>query len=128
MTTYSRVVATGVAILWIAAGGSSRSVVQAQAPAAVPAAAQTSNQPPAGVAAMERINLTAGRSTVMTTDFDITRIAVTNPAVADATNQLKADLVLFAGDLIDLALSDLPAGIEFMKRLDPRSGMFIDLK
>jgi pilus assembly protein CpaC len=34
---------------------------------------------------MERINLTAGRSTVLTTDFDITRIAVTNPAVADAT-------------------------------------------
>lgn len=31
------------------------------------------------------VNLTAGRSTVLTTDFDITRIAVTNPAVADAT-------------------------------------------
>jgi pilus assembly protein CpaC len=28
--------------------------------------------------------LTAGRSTVLSTDFDITRIAVTNPAVADA--------------------------------------------
>ena len=28
--------------------------------------------------------LTAGRSTVLTTDFDITHIAVTNPAVADA--------------------------------------------
>ena len=32
----------------------------------------------------ERVLLTAGRSTVLTTDFDITRIAVTNPAVADA--------------------------------------------
>ena len=32
----------------------------------------------------EKIQLTAGRSTVLTTDFDITRIAVTNPAVADA--------------------------------------------
>ncbi|MFB3855362.1 MAG: type II and III secretion system protein family protein [Vicinamibacterales bacterium] len=31
------------------------------------------------------INLTAGRSTVLSTDFDIRRIAVTNPAVADAT-------------------------------------------
>jgi pilus assembly protein CpaC len=30
------------------------------------------------------INLTAGRSTVLATDFDITRIAVTNPAIADA--------------------------------------------
>jgi len=38
------------------------------------------------VAAIEypRVTLTAGRSTVLTTDFDITRIAVTNPAVADA--------------------------------------------
>jgi pilus assembly protein CpaC len=33
----------------------------------------------------ERVLLTAGRSTVIITDFDITRIAVTNPEVADAT-------------------------------------------
>ncbi|HMF93571.1 MAG TPA: type II and III secretion system protein family protein [Vicinamibacterales bacterium] len=33
----------------------------------------------------ERVLLTAGRSTVVATAFDITRIAVTNPAVADAT-------------------------------------------
>ena len=33
----------------------------------------------------ERIFLTAGRSTVLTTDFDVQRIAVTNPSVADAT-------------------------------------------
>ena len=33
----------------------------------------------------QQIPLTAGRSTVLQTDFDITRIAVTNPAVADAT-------------------------------------------
>jgi len=32
----------------------------------------------------ERVLLTAGRSTVLTTDFDITRIAITNPAIADA--------------------------------------------
>ena len=32
----------------------------------------------------ERVALTAGRSTVLSTAFDITRIAVTNPAVADA--------------------------------------------
>ncbi|PYR33326.1 MAG: type II and III secretion system protein family protein, partial [Acidobacteria bacterium] len=36
-------------------------------------------------AAAIQIPLTAGRSTVLTTDFDISRIAVTNPAVADAT-------------------------------------------
>jgi pilus assembly protein CpaC len=33
----------------------------------------------------EKIYLTASRSTVLTTPFEITRIAVTNPAVADAT-------------------------------------------
>lgn len=32
----------------------------------------------------ERVVLTAGRSTVLTTAFDVTRIAVTNPAIADA--------------------------------------------
>jgi pilus assembly protein CpaC len=35
-------------------------------------------------AAVTRVPLTAGRSTVVETDFDVTRIAVTNPAVADA--------------------------------------------
>ncbi len=39
---------------------------------------------PARADAAERVLLTAGRSTVLTTDFDITRIAVTNPAIADA--------------------------------------------
>src|SRR5215472_12050063 len=34
--------------------------------------------------AIQKIALTAGRSTVLPTDFDITRIAVTNPAIADA--------------------------------------------
>jgi pilus assembly protein CpaC len=32
----------------------------------------------------DRVLLTAGRSTVLTTDFDVVRIAVTNPAIADA--------------------------------------------
>ena len=47
------------------------------------------------------------------------------PAIADATNALKADLVLLTGDLIDLSLSDLPAGIDFVRRLDPRAGLFL---
>ena len=33
---------------------------------------------------LPRVALTAGRSTVLSTDFDVTRIAVTNPAIADA--------------------------------------------
>ena len=42
---------------------------------------QPEQAPPAPV---KRVSLTAGRSTVIPTDFDISRIAVTNPAVADA--------------------------------------------
>jgi pilus assembly protein CpaC len=34
--------------------------------------------------AQPRLSLTAGRSTVLAVDFDITRIAITNPAIADA--------------------------------------------
>jgi pilus assembly protein CpaC len=33
----------------------------------------------------EKLHVTAGRSRVLSTEFDITRIAVTNPAIADAT-------------------------------------------
>jgi pilus assembly protein CpaC len=40
--------------------------------------------PPQLPGQIERVVLTAGRSTVLRTDFDIVRIAVTNPAVADA--------------------------------------------
>ncbi|MEQ1726817.1 MAG: type II and III secretion system protein family protein [Vicinamibacterales bacterium] len=39
---------------------------------------------PAPAASMPRVSLTAGRSTVLAVEFDITRIAVTNPAIADA--------------------------------------------
>ena len=56
---------------------------QAQDKPAGPAAPQ----PPAAQSqpAMPRIIVTAGRSTVLTTDFNVSRIALTNPAVADAT-------------------------------------------
>ena len=47
------------------------------------------------------------------------------PGIVDAMNNLRADLVAFTGDLIDLALGDLPAAIDMMKRLDPRGGMFM---
>src|SRR5205814_470302 len=41
-------------------------------------------QQPEATPSIKRISLTAGRSTVISTEFDISRIAVTNPAVADA--------------------------------------------
>lgn len=41
--------------------------------------------PTATPAAMPRVTLTVGRSTILTTEFDVTRVAITNPAVADVT-------------------------------------------
>src|SRR5215510_5921511 len=41
-------------------------------------------QAPAPAPAIEKVPLTAGRSTVLMSEFDITRIAVTDPAIADA--------------------------------------------
>ncbi len=69
---------------------------QAQPPQVPAPAAQPPVQPtqPAPAAAQPvapapgeypKVKLTAGRSTVLSTDFNIVRIAVTNPAVADAT-------------------------------------------
>src|SRR6266542_3102427 len=54
--------------------------LRAQAP--TPPGQSTPSGTPEGV---PRVTLTAGRSSVLTTDFDVTRIAVTNPAIADAT-------------------------------------------
>ena len=45
---------------------------------------QAAGASPIDRSGFERVVLTAGRSTVLSTTFDITRIAVTNPAVADA--------------------------------------------
>src|SRR5687767_10310731 len=53
----------------------------AQAPAGPAAAAQVVT--PAGPA-YPKVTLTAGRSTVLTTEFDVSRIAITNPTIADA--------------------------------------------
>ena len=56
-------------MLWIALSDVGRTQVQA---------------PPDQSVATARVAITAGRSTVLTVDFDVTRIALTNPAVADA--------------------------------------------
>jgi pilus assembly protein CpaC len=60
-----------------AAWAQTPSAAPTQAPAGAPTAAPSA-------AGFERIVLTAGRSTVLATDFDITRVAITDPAVADA--------------------------------------------
>ena len=45
--------------------------------------------------------------------------------IVEMTNQLRADLVLFTGDLIDISLADLPRGIEMLHKLDPRAGLYL---
>ena len=45
--------------------------------------------------------------------------------LAEATNQLKADCIALTGDLIDHALDDLPEALDMVRRLDPRSGLFL---
>ena len=65
-----------------------RSVVRAAALAALVAGQTMSaatGQDQQTAPTIKRVPLTAGRSTVITTAFDISRIAVTNPAIADAT-------------------------------------------
>ena len=77
------------AVLTAAAlAGSMPGLLSAQAPAAAPppapAVANPTTSPSQATDVPERVTITAGRSTVLFTPFDITRIAVTNPAVADA--------------------------------------------
>jgi predicted MPP superfamily phosphohydrolase len=43
--------------------------------------------------------------------------------VAEATNALRADLVIFTGDLLDVSCETVPPGIDFIRRLDPRHGL-----
>jgi pilus assembly protein CpaC len=59
-------------------------IIVALAALSSPAGAQQPPNMPTS-AASSRVELTAGRSTVLASDFDVTRIAVTNPNVADAT-------------------------------------------
>src|ERR671923_731325 len=68
-----------------------RMIAQQQAPQTPPAAGQATPAPAQKPAVpqtarpdVDRVPLTAGRSTVVPTDFDITRIAITDPTIADA--------------------------------------------
>lgn len=45
--------------------------------------------------------------------------------VTTMTNALRPDLICFTGDLIDFAISDLSAGLDMFKRMDPRLGLAV---
>ena len=75
--------ALGVCLLVHASAWALPQAPIAQTPQGVAAPARP-QVPPQLPGQVERVVLTAGRSTVLRTDFEIVRIAVTNPAVADA--------------------------------------------
>ncbi len=83
--------ALACAVLFAAAGVASHAQAPVQgAPTPAAPAPAAAGQPPvaqpsaARLSEFPKVSLTAGRSTVLATDFNITRIAITNPAVADA--------------------------------------------
>jgi len=45
--------------------------------------------------------------------------------IVEATNKLRTDLVLMTGDLINMELSDLPAALDAVRRMDARSGVYL---
>lgn len=45
--------------------------------------------------------------------------------IANATNQLGADLILFTGDLIDNSIKDLPAALAMLSQMRARHGLFM---
>lgn len=45
--------------------------------------------------------------------------------IVEETNQLRADLVLMTGDLINSSVSDLPGSLDAVKRIDPRHGVYL---
>jgi hypothetical protein len=45
--------------------------------------------------------------------------------IVEATNNLRADLVLLSGDLINMELADLPAALDVVRRMDSRSGVYL---
>ena len=67
----------GGLILTLVLAGQCQLPTSAQTAAPAPAPAQARPQ-------YDRVRVTAGRSTVVATDFTVTRIAVTNPEIADA--------------------------------------------
>jgi predicted MPP superfamily phosphohydrolase len=45
--------------------------------------------------------------------------------IADATNHLRSDLILLAGDLINISQADLPVALDMVLRMNARDGVFM---
>ena len=46
-------------------------------------------------------------------------------SLVEQVNGLRSDFIAVTGDLIDVALSDLPLATDYLNRLDPRHGMLV---
>jgi predicted MPP superfamily phosphohydrolase len=68
-----------------------------------------------------------GLTIAQVTDIHIGRFTRPHmlPRIVEVTNGLKADILAFTGDLIDLAINDLPAGIDMMRRFEPQRAMYM---
>jgi predicted MPP superfamily phosphohydrolase len=68
-----------------------------------------------------------GQTIAQVSDLHIGRFLPDGTAqrVADATNAMRADLVVFTGDLVDLSCEDPQLGIDFLRQIDPRNGLTI---
>ncbi len=83
-------------ILALALVATLASPTQAAAPAPQPPAAQERTAAATDQASYPRIVITAGRSSVLTSDFDVKRLAITNPAIADATAVQPREILIDA--------------------------------
>ena len=54
-----------------------------------------------------------------------TRASAILREMIEAVNDLRSELVLVTGDLINGALHELPEGIDAMRRFDARSGVYM---
>jgi pilus assembly protein CpaC len=79
-----RLVASAILVSLVASPVAAQDASRERAAAAAMPAASAPAATATDRSGFERVVLTAGRSTVLSTTFDVTRIAVTNPAVADA--------------------------------------------
>jgi predicted MPP superfamily phosphohydrolase len=68
-----------------------------------------------------------GVSIAQVSDLHIGRFLPKGAAerVAEATNALGADLVVFTGDLLDVSCETIAPGIDFIRRLDRRHGLAV---
>lgn len=80
---------------------------------------------PFNLAVAELPHALDGLTIAHVTDIHVGRFSTAKglSRLVETVNQLRADLVLLTGDLIDFAISDLPAALDVVRRMDARHGL-----